>query len=239
MTIHDSRALPGRPDRTVRVRQVDVRPQALQADRSDVVGWLPRARVGRRERPVVDGRRVCGAALRGRAAAGPREADGRRCDQRPAGGAQAARCTRARVPRAPGRDRPGSARARLPRRNRSRPDRDFGPHVIRNQRSQLHRSLRGLGREGFRHVHVLKSQEEVDAAVIERQPLWNNRKRETGPFDIIGDVHGCCDELEQLLQQLGYARNDGGPGHTRQAARRSSSAISSTAARASSTRSRR
>ena len=86
----------------------------------------------------------------------------------------------------------------------SRPDRDFGPHVIRNQRSQLHRSLRGLGREGFRHVHVLKSQEEVDAAVIERQPLWNNRKRDRGPFDIIGDVHGCCDELEQLLQQLGY-----------------------------------
>ena len=96
-------------------------------------------------------------------------------------------------------------------RNRSRPDRDFGPHVIRNQRSQLRRSLRGLGREGFRHVHVLKSQEEVDAAVIARQPLWNNRKRETGPFDIIGDVHGCCDELEQLLQQLGYERNDGGP----------------------------
>jgi protein phosphatase len=96
-------------------------------------------------------------------------------------------------------------------RNRSRPDRAFGPHVIRNQKSQLHRSLRGLGREGFRHVHVLKSQEEVDAAVIERQPLWNNRKAETGPFDIIGDVHGCCDELEQLLQQLGYERNDGGP----------------------------
>jgi protein phosphatase len=87
-------------------------------------------------------------------------------------------------------------------RNRSRPDRDFGPHVIRNQRSQLHRSLRGLGREGFRHVHVLKSREEVDAAVIERQPLWNNRK---------GDVHGCCDELELLLQQLGYEKDDGAP----------------------------
>ena len=92
-------------------------------------------------------------------------------------------------------------------RNRSRPDRDFGPHVIRNQKSQLHRSLRGLGREGFRHVHVLKSQEEVDAAVIERQPLWNNRKLDRGPFDIIGDVHGCCNELESLLQQLGYTRN--------------------------------
>jgi protein phosphatase len=92
-------------------------------------------------------------------------------------------------------------------RNRSRPDRDFGPHVVRNQKSQLHRSLRGLGREGFRHVHVLKTQDEVDAAVLQRQPLWNNRKSERGPFDIIGDVHGCCDELETLLQQLGYARN--------------------------------
>src|SRR5438552_14511785 len=95
-------------------------------------------------------------------------------------------------------------------RNRSRPDRDFGPHVVRNQKSQLHRSLRGLGREGFRHVHVLKTQDEVDAAVIERQPLWNNRKQDRGPFDIIGDVHGCCDELESLLHQLGYARDDGG-----------------------------
>ena len=94
-------------------------------------------------------------------------------------------------------------------RNRTRPDRDFGPHVVRNQKSQLHRSIRGLGREGFRHVHVVKTQEEVDAVVIHRQPLWNNRKTERGPFDIIGDVHGCCDELEALLQRLGYARGDG------------------------------
>jgi protein phosphatase len=92
-------------------------------------------------------------------------------------------------------------------RNRSRPDRSFGPHVIRNQKSQLHRSLRGLGREGFRHVHVLTTQDEIDAALIERQPLWNNRSQDHGPFDIIGDVHGCCDELESLLQQLGYTQN--------------------------------
>jgi protein phosphatase len=95
-------------------------------------------------------------------------------------------------------------------RNRHRSDRNFGPHVVRHQKSQLHRSLRGLGREGFRHVHVLKSQDEVDAAVIERQPLWNNRRHDSGPFDIIGDVHGCCDELELLLQQLGYAKDGGG-----------------------------
>jgi protein phosphatase len=89
-------------------------------------------------------------------------------------------------------------------RNKTRPDRDFGPHVIRQQAQQLHRSLRGLEREGFRHVHVLKSLEDIEAAVIERQPLWNNLRHEHGPFDIIGDVHGCFDELVQLLGELGY-----------------------------------
>ena len=89
-------------------------------------------------------------------------------------------------------------------RNKTRPDRDFGPHVVRQQSQQLHRSLRGLEREGFRHVHVLKSLEDIEAAVIERQPLWNNLKHEHGPFDIIGDVHGCFDELVELLTKLGY-----------------------------------
>src|SRR3954471_24030434 len=89
-------------------------------------------------------------------------------------------------------------------RNRSRSDRSFGPHVIRNQRSQLRRSLRGLQREGFRHVFVLESPEAVEAAVVERVPLWNDRTGEHGPFDIIGDVHGCCGELEALLAELGY-----------------------------------
>jgi polynucleotide kinase-phosphatase len=46
----------------------------------------------------------------------------------------------------------------------------------------------------------------VEAATIARTPLWNNRKQEHGPFDIVGDVHGCCDELERLLAELGYER---------------------------------
>ncbi len=93
-------------------------------------------------------------------------------------------------------------------RNKARPDRTFGPHVIRNQSQDLRRSLRNLEREGFRHTHVLNTAEDVDAAVIERQPLWNNRKNEHGPFDIIGDVHGCLDELRDLLSQLRYEVNE-------------------------------
>jgi protein phosphatase len=90
-------------------------------------------------------------------------------------------------------------------RNAARPDRDFGPHVVRRQRGDLHRSLRSLGKEGFRRVHVLRSVEEVDAATIEVEPLLNDRRGEAGPFDLIGDVHGCRAELEELLAALGYA----------------------------------
>lgn len=97
-------------------------------------------------------------------------------------------------------------------RNRGRSDRDFGPHVIRQQTQQMRRSLRGLEREGFRHVFVLATPEEVDAAVIERQPLWNNLRHEHGPFDIIGDVHGCYDELLALLAKLGYPVEPETPG---------------------------
>src|SRR5438067_935073 len=89
-------------------------------------------------------------------------------------------------------------------RNRNRPDRDFGPHVVRNQSQQLRRSLRGLEREGFRHVHIFEKPEDIEGLEIERQALWNNLRHEHGPFDVIGDVHGCMDELLELLRELGY-----------------------------------
>ena len=97
-------------------------------------------------------------------------------------------------------------------RNRDRPDRAFGPHVVRNQSSQLRRSLRGLRQEGFRHVFMMEAPEEVEAAAVERVPLWNDRTGEHGPFDIIGDVHGCRDELEELLRRLGYEAAAVAPG---------------------------
>jgi protein phosphatase len=93
-------------------------------------------------------------------------------------------------------------------RNQSRPDRQFGPHVVRNQSQQLRRSIRGLEREGFRHVFILSSPEEVATVAITRQALWNNLKYEHGPFDIIGDVHGCYEELKSLLVRLGYRIED-------------------------------
>ena len=95
-------------------------------------------------------------------------------------------------------------------RNASRPDRAFGPHVVRRQGNLLRRSMKHLQREGFRRVIVLRGQEEIDAAEIVREPAWTDRSTLHGPFDIIGDVHGCRDELETLLDMLGYAPDTDG-----------------------------
>jgi protein phosphatase len=89
-------------------------------------------------------------------------------------------------------------------RNRARADRDVGARVVRGQRLALRREQRGLSREGFRYVYTLRSPEEVSAAVVERTRLWTDRRDDAGPFDVIGDVHGCGDEIEKLLEQLGY-----------------------------------
>ncbi len=64
-------------------------------------------------------------------------------------------------------------------RNAGRPDRDFGPHVVRNQKAQLRRSLRGLRKEGFRHVFVLETPEEVEAATSSECPSGTTGRTST------------------------------------------------------------
>ncbi|GGV06979.1 polynucleotide kinase-phosphatase [Streptomyces litmocidini] len=90
-------------------------------------------------------------------------------------------------------------------RNAARPDRaDMPAHVIQRHRRELRRSLRGLEREGFRKVHVLRSVEEAEEAEVVLERRFNDLRHLTGPFDIVGDVHGCRSELETLLAKLGY-----------------------------------
>ncbi len=104
-------------------------------------------------------------------------------------------------------------------RNADRANRDFGPHVARNHSRALRRGLRGLQKEGFRQVHIMKTPEEVDALEIERQPLWTDLRGDHGPFDIIGDIHGCFDELTALLTSLGYETDPYSAGETPLSAR--------------------
>jgi protein phosphatase len=89
-------------------------------------------------------------------------------------------------------------------RTQARADRDFGAEVIKRQAATLRRHLKGLGREGIRVSHTLKA-DEVDDVEVVRTKLYSDLRHETGPFDVIGDVHGCRAELETLLDTLGYS----------------------------------
>lgn len=61
-----------------------------------------------------------------------------------------------------------------------------------------------VGPHGFERVHHLA----VDAQLT-REWLACDFRRDRGPFDIIGDVHGCYDELVELLERLGYVADAG------------------------------
>lgn len=94
-------------------------------------------------------------------------------------------------------------------RNKARPDRNLPERVIHQHSREVRRSIKGLKREGFRFVYVINSPEQLENTEVVRTKLWNDKRDEHGPFDIIGDIHGCCDELELLLDKLGYVRTDG------------------------------
>lgn len=88
-------------------------------------------------------------------------------------------------------------------RNVSRPRR-IDDRVVARQAQQLRRSVKSLRKEGFRYVYVLSEADIADCEIV-RTPMWSNKKADQGPFDVIGDVHGCFDELCALLGRLGYA----------------------------------
>ncbi|WP_338895581.1 polynucleotide kinase-phosphatase [Streptomyces sp. TG1A-60] len=90
-------------------------------------------------------------------------------------------------------------------RNAARTDRaDMPRRVIQRHTRELRRSLRHLEREGFRKVHVLRGVEDVESATVVTEKRFNDLTHLTGPFDIVGDIHGCASELESLLGTLGY-----------------------------------
>ena len=88
--------------------------------------------------------------------------------------------------------------------NGERQDRRTPEHAIRRQHSTLRRTAKRLRKERFTRVYTLGSASELDSVEIARTKTWNDRRDDVGPFDIIGDVHGCHDELVRLLDQLGY-----------------------------------
>ena len=89
-------------------------------------------------------------------------------------------------------------------RNGDRQDRQTPEHAIKRQHSTLRRTAKRLRKERFTRVYTLGSASELDSVEIARTKPWNDRRDDVGPFDIIGDVHGCHEELVRLLAELGY-----------------------------------
>jgi len=90
-------------------------------------------------------------------------------------------------------------RARNQARARQVPD-----PVLARQTSDFHAELSALEREGFQAIHRIRDPQALQDLQIERVPLAVDRRGEAGPFDLIGDVHGCFEELRELLEGLGY-----------------------------------
>jgi len=86
--------------------------------------------------------------------------------------------------------------------------------VLLRQREQFEMTLKellqGHQEEGITRLDVIEDTENVQLKWID--PIVKDEY--PGPFDIIGDVHGCYEELVQLLDRLGYrVLEDGSFGH--------------------------
>ena len=93
----------------------------------------------------------------------------------------------------------GWCQARNAERDRVVPNR-----AVRRQWSAVRGTFDGLRREGFAAAWRLQSPEEIASTAIRRVPLACDLRHEAGPFDVLGDVHGCSEELDELLARLGY-----------------------------------
>lgn len=91
--------------------------------------------------------------------------------------------------------------------------RDVPEAVIASQLADLKKGLPGIRKlRKVKALHGFSTASEVAAVEhVERCPPECDRRGDHGPFDIIGDVHGCADELERLLARLGYRVAEQGP----------------------------
>lgn len=84
--------------------------------------------------------------------------------------------------------------------------------VLERHREQfevaLQELLDGYHDEGITTLTVVDDTESVQLRW--RNPSVKGKDEFPGPFDIIGDVHGCYEELLQLLEQLGYENHEDG-----------------------------
>ncbi|MBA3826961.1 MAG: AAA family ATPase [Ktedonobacterales bacterium] len=85
------------------------------------------------------------------------------------------------------------------------------PPVLSEHRQALQHTLHAICDEGFSQIVILHSPEEMQRLIVRIGSF--SPENDVGPFDIIGDVHGCYDELSALLRELGYVPHGDGWAH--------------------------
>lgn len=93
-------------------------------------------------------------------------------------------------------------------RNHQRPDRLVEDRVVDRQHATAPANADILRHEGFDIVFVIRSQAEADAFDRQDPPSPTAWLHRPGSFDIVGDIHGCCNELLSLFRILGYRVDD-------------------------------
>lgn len=76
--------------------------------------------------------------------------------------------------------------------------------IISTQYETLRKQPAVTGKRSFRKVHSLPDRAAVDALTVSRRKMPSDYRSHHGPYDIVGDVHGCFVELCELIEALGY-----------------------------------
>ncbi|HEX2900398.1 MAG TPA: polynucleotide kinase-phosphatase, partial [Bacteroidia bacterium] len=90
-------------------------------------------------------------------------------------------------------------------RNAKRSDGDPGAQLVRSQMGKMERIGKDLEEEGFKSQFLIGPEQDASSIFLTRSRMRSDRRQDRGPFDIIGDVHGCFEELMALLTEIGYA----------------------------------
>lgn len=95
-------------------------------------------------------------------------------------------------------------------RNRGR-GRRVPQDVLERQGDAFGKVVEAASLEGWDEIRIL-SPEEAETMTVTLEPL-SVFALATAPFDVVGDVHGCYDELVELLGLLGWEERDGSFAH--------------------------
>lgn len=99
---------------------------------------------------------------------------------------------------------PDESRRRNAERDRTVPEKAFERNVARARQVNAAKLLA----EGFDQVHVIREGEQQDVRIRLGADGWDRSSVE-GPFDIVGDIHGCLHTAKQLAHKLGYDPDTG------------------------------